>query len=337
MKALGLVSYDDQNFSLETIELPDPGPRELLVRTLFSGVSVGTEFALIRKKISWGPFPLVTGYMSTGIVEGIGSKITDFMVGDSVYLRNNSSAMRLANGGKVSAVSGLHSSHAITSVDGSHGAALLPEDVAPDVASQFVLPSVGYHGVDMAGAKMGETVLVYGSGSIGLGVIAASFLRGCKVIAVDRVPSALNLAREFGAETIINTAENNLSTVMKGFAPEGADLVFECTGIPSLIDEAISLTRPGGKFIWQGNYGESPLNFSFLIPHQKQLQTFFPCDDGYAPCRRAVLSHIAQGVLPWEKTLTHKIPYTKAPAFFAGILNNTIKTNGAIIDWGNPS
>ena len=57
MQAKALICDENQNFSIETVTLKDLKPGEVLVRNVFSGVSIGTEFALIRNKISWGPFP----------------------------------------------------------------------------------------------------------------------------------------------------------------------------------------------------------------------------------------------------------------------------------------
>lgn len=333
MKALGLVCNEDQIFSLERIELPDPGPLELAIRTLYSGISIGTEFALIEKKINWGTFPIITGYMATGIVEAVGCDVINYAPGDHVYYRNNTQHMKLKDGTKLSAVSGVHCSHAITSIDGTHGAALLPNNLSAKVASHFVLPAVGYHGVDMASPKIGDTVLVYGCGSIGLGVIAASFLRGCRVIAVDQVEEKLNLAHAFGAEILVNTMREALDDTLAMITPLGADVVFECTGNPELINAALGLTRSGGKFVWQGNYGSAPINFPFLIPHVKELQMYFPCDDGYSECRRAALQHIAAGILPWEKSISHEVPKDEAPDFFKKLLAGKVKTTGAVICW----
>lgn len=65
MKAIALICSKSMVFSLESVQLPEPAPGEVVVRTAFSGISIGTELALIQNKISWGPYPLCTGYMAT--------------------------------------------------------------------------------------------------------------------------------------------------------------------------------------------------------------------------------------------------------------------------------
>jgi threonine dehydrogenase-like Zn-dependent dehydrogenase len=110
-------------------------------------------------------------------------------------------------------------------------------------------------------------------------------------------------------------------------------VVFECTGIGKLVDTALTLPITGGKFVWQGNYGQAPISFKFLVPHGKRLQTFFPCDDGYLPFRHAVIKHMSQGILPWEQMITHHIKAADAPAMYDRINKGDIDIIGVTINW----
>ena len=82
MKSQALICNEEQEFSLEAFEIPPLAPADLLVRCTYSGVSVGTEFAVFRRKLDYGPFPVCTGYQAVGIVEAVGSDVTRFEVGD---------------------------------------------------------------------------------------------------------------------------------------------------------------------------------------------------------------------------------------------------------------
>jgi 2-desacetyl-2-hydroxyethyl bacteriochlorophyllide A dehydrogenase len=303
------------------------------VRTEFSGISVGTEFALVRNKISWGPYPLVTGYQGVGQVEAVGARVTEFKVGDWVYYRDNR-PIALPDGSAVSAVAGTHCSRALIDLDKTHGVAALPDGVDRAAASLFVMPAVGLFGVDMSAPRMGQSVLVYGCGLIGLGVIAAAVHRGCVAIAVDLDDRRLDLARRFGADVLIDSGREDVRKAMQSVAPEGADVVFESTGIPACIDPAIQLARPYGKFVWQGNYGAAPVAMHFLPPHGKRLTMYFPCDDGLAPCRRAVIRNMRLNALPWAQAITHRVPAAEAAAFFDKINHNAVDgLCGAVVDW----
>jgi 2-desacetyl-2-hydroxyethyl bacteriochlorophyllide A dehydrogenase len=334
MQAKALICDEHQNFSFTEVILPEPASEHLLIQTHYSGVSIGTEFALIRNKLSWGPYPLCTGYMGVGTVEWVGARVTGFKVGDKVYYRNNRVGMNLVDGQAVSPVSGVHCSRAIINPEGTHGAALLPPGVDEAAASMFVLPAVGLYGVDMANPRMGEVVTVYGAGLIGLGVIAACSHRGCVVVAIDLEPSRLAIARKLGADYVIDASKQEVKTELEKIAPGGADVVFEATGIPACLDQAIALCRSYGKFILQGNYGAAPISYHFLPPHTKRLTMFYPCDDGFAPCRQAVLKNMAMGVLPWHHTITHRVKAEYAPELYQAINTGQAKeVLGAVLDW----
>ncbi len=333
MEAKALICDEQQRFSLEDVGLPDAAPERMVVRTLYSGVSIGTEFALVRNEISWGPYPICTGYQGVGVIEQVGDRVEGFVVGDKVYYRDNQ-GMAFPDGRPVSAVAGTHCSHAVIDPGKSHGVAQLPEGVREDAASLFVMPAVGLYGVDMANPRMGETVLVYGVGMIGLGVVAACAHRGCTVVAVDLDGARLELAKILGADHLINGSNQDVPAEVNRLVPGGADAVFESTGIPACIDDAIALCRPQGKFVWEGNYGEAPVSMHFLPPHGKRLTMFFPCDDGLAPCRRAVLKNMALGALLWDRVITHRVEPADAPDLYDGINKGQAKdVIGAVIRW----
>lgn len=333
MRARALICTEQQTFSLEEVALPDPAPENMIVRTRCSGVSIGTEFALVRNKLSWGPYPLCTGYQAVGVVEQVGADVQGFRVGDKVYYRDNRT-LHFPDGRPISAASGTHCSHAVIDPQKTHGVAYLPVGVSEEAASMFVMPAVGLFGVDMANPRMGQVVVVYGAGLIGLGVVAACAHRGCVVVAVDLDDRRLEVAKRLGADHIINGAQQDVEQEVKRITPRGADAVFESTGLPQCLDTAIRLCREYGAFVWQGNYGAAPVSLHFLPPHGRKLTMFFPCDDGLAPCRRAVLKNMAMGALKWEEVITHRVEAEDAPGLFDRINRNQAPdVLGAVIRW----
>ncbi len=333
MQAQALICDAQQNFSLQPVNLPDPAPDQVAIRTLWSGVSIGTEFALIRNKISWGPYPLCTGYMGVGEILEAGADITDLRPGDQVYFRGNAS-IALTDGSPVTPVSGAHCSHIVTKAGGTHGVAPMVAGAPPEAAAMFAMPAVGLNGVDMANPRAGDTVVVHGAGLIGLGVVAACAHRGCRVVAIDINDTQLALAISMGADVAVNSRSTVMSEALRAIAPDGADVVFECTGIPSCIDPAIALCRREGAFVWQGNYGAEAISMHFLPPHALRLRMFFPCDDGGPACRRAVVKNMASGALRWDRCITHRISSSEAPDMFQRINDGTDKSIvGVVIQW----
>ena len=331
MKAQALICTAQQEFSLETFDVPEPASNQILIGTLYSGVSVGTEFAVIRGKLDWGPFPVCTGYQGVGTVEQVGDGVQRFAPGDTVYYRRNELPMTLG-ADTINTCSGTHCSVAL--MDESAEVEKLPSGLDEATASMFVMPSVGYNAVNMAGVQMGDVVAVHGVGLIGLGALVASRLRGAIPIAIDVDERRLALARDMGAEYTINGEREDITKLVTAIRPGGADVVFEATGIPVCLDSAFALCRLHGKFVFLGNYGNAPIAFHFLVPHGKQLTAFFPCNDGLKPSREAVLRNIASGAIPWQKTISHRVSAADAPALYDGINRNAIPDFiGAVIHW----
>lgn len=333
MISQALVCDEKQQFSLAEVVLPDPKPDQIVVRTLWSGVSIGTEFALVRNKISWGPYPICTGYQAVGIVMTKGDDVCRFNVGDKVFYRCNRD-ITLSNGQKVSPTLGAHCQHAVLSEDDPDGIGVLPPGVEEDIASLFVMPAVGMVGVNMAKPENGELVVVHGVGLIGLGVVATCAQRGCRIVAVDVNTSKLKIAEKLGADFLIDAGNQIVSDELKRIDPKMADVVFECTGNPELLDTTISLCRNSGRFVWQGNYGTAPVCMDFQSPHLKQLTMYFPCSDGGLNCRLAALRNMALGALKLEEAITHRVDADYAPILFDRINKNQApEVIGAVIRW----
>ena len=335
MESQALICDNNQRFTMETVQLNRVEPKQIGIRTHYTGVSIGTEFAIIRGKISQGAYPLCTGYMGSGIVESVGTEIDNFKIGDRVYFRGNA-YMQMKDGTHVSCVSGAHCSHIVLNPNTTHGAEHLPDGASMETTSMFVMPAVALYGVDMANPRMGQTVVVHGTGLIGLGVVATCSNRGCTVVAVDLSPKRLEVARKMGADYLICAEGQDVETEVMNIISGGADCVFECTGSPDCIDLSIRLCRRFGSFVWQGHYGSKPIEMDFSSPHGRRLQMFFPCDDGWQPCRRAVIKNIAMGTLQWEQCISHRISWKDSPDMFDEI-NRSANTDivGVVIDWKN--
>ncbi len=334
MKSRALICTDQQQFSLEEFEIPALAPTDLLVRCIYSGVSVGTEFAVFRQKLNYGPFPVCTGYQAVGIVEDIGADVTKFKIGDKVYYRRNFIPMQ-QGGQPLTVCSGTHASHAL--MPETADVELLPAGVDDATGSLFVMPSVGYNAVNMAGVQLGDVVAFHAVGLIGLGALVAARLRGAATIAIDLNSRRLEMARELGATHVIDASalsHREVKAHVEEINPGGADVVFEGSGIPACLDLAFPLARQQGKFVFLGHYGKAPVTFNYLVPHAKQLTAFFPCNDGLAPCRAAVLRNISTGAIPWHKTITHRVDSSESPDLYAKINRDEMPDlMGAAIRW----
>ncbi len=331
MAVQALIATQDRRFALASCREPDLAPDQVRVQTLYSGVSVGTEFMVIQGRLDWGAFPVCTGYQATGLVVEIGSAVTRFTIGDVVYYRRNFIEFEW-EGQAVNSCAGTHASQAVVPQD--QEIELLPEGVSPEVGSMFVMPAVGYNAVNMAGVQMNDLVVMQGLGLIGTGAMLAARLRGAIVVGVELNETRMRLARELGIDHLIDAREDNVLQAVLACQPGGGDVVFEATGIPRNLDSALALCRPFGKFVYLGNLGSAPVTFNFTVPHTKQLTTYFPCNDGLQPCRDAVMRNIASGALPWGKTISHSVNAEDMPELYAAIDEKAVpELTGAVIKW----
>ncbi len=334
MKECALIAWQDQRFSLEEVALPDPAGNQIRIKTSYSGVSIGTEFAYITGKgrIEGKSHPMCTGYQGTGIVEAVGKDIENFKEGDLTYFRGGT-GIKLSDGTSVSSLFGTHASAVVVDPTGVDGAYRMLPGSDMELTSLYVMPAVALKGVDTANPRMGETVVVFGCGLIGLGVVASLVHRGCNVIAVDLVSARLGIARELGADYLIDASTDDVKERVLMVAPRGADVVFECTGSPASIDPAIDLCKQKGSFVWQGYYGVDPLSMVVPTPQYREVTMHFPCGDGHETCRRAVIKNMTLGTLQWEKCITDHVSYTEAPDVYTRIRNKDEDVVGVTINW----
>lgn len=135
------------------------------------------------------------------------------------------------------------------------------------------------HGFDRAPLSWGDNVVVQGTGPVGLAAIAVARVAGAaKIAAIGGPKHRLELARGFGADTVIDiaevkTVEARREAVLAAVGPYGADQVVECVGYPEAVNEGVPLCRDGGQFLVLGQYADAG-NISFN-PHtitRKQLR-----------------------------------------------------------------
>jgi L-iditol 2-dehydrogenase len=123
--------------------------------------------------------------------------------------------------------------------------------------------------LDRVGLGAGETLVVQGAGGLGLYAAAVARERGARVVVIDGVKDRLDLAREFGADEVVDmsahpTPADRVQAVQALTGGVGADLVLEVTGHPAAFAEAVDLARVGGRIASVGNLnGEAEIT---LIP-----------------------------------------------------------------------
>jgi threonine dehydrogenase-like Zn-dependent dehydrogenase len=135
------------------------------------------------------------------------------------------------------------------------------------------------HGLERTPVQFGDTVVIQGTGPVGLAALALARHSGAeKIVAIGAPNHRLELAREFGADEAISIeavpdANERRQRVLEATGGYGADLVVECVGYPSAVPEGLELCRDGGAYLVLGQYADA--GNVFINPHtitRKQLR-----------------------------------------------------------------
>jgi aryl-alcohol dehydrogenase len=268
----------DGPYSIEAVELADPGPGEVLVRIVAVGMC-HTD-VLPRAPGSFSPPPIIGGHEGAGVVEAIGAGVTDIAVGDHVVLsfdscgecsncragasaycdtflvRNllgrrvdGSTAVRDAAGEEVSSRWFGQSSFA------THCLATARNTVVVDPS--LPLEKLGPLGCGVqtgAGAVLlaldvqpGASLVVFGAGAVGLSAVMAGKVAGATtVIAVDLHRHRLDLALELGATHVLEGTDPDLVARIHEITGGGANHAVDATGVPGVILSALASLRMTG-------------------------------------------------------------------------------------------
>lgn len=263
----------NQPMEIEEVQLSKPGPREVLIRTAAAGVC-HSDLHFFNGTYP-GIRPMVLGHESAGIVEQVGSDVHYVKPGDHVITclsvfcghcehcltghmslcqepetrRSADQEPRLAKAGAPLQQFANLGSFAEYMLVHEHALVKIRPDMPLDRAALIgcgVMTGVGAV-IHTAKVEPGSTVAVIGCGGVGLSCINGAAIAGAsRVIAVDMVPSKLDLARKFGATDVVNAKEVNAIEAVKELTGGGVHYSFEAIGLKVTAEQAFGMLRNGG-------------------------------------------------------------------------------------------
>lgn len=315
MKALAVTKLGERA-ELVTMARPAADDNSVVIRTAYSGVSIGTEMWIAEgKRSDYGPPPFVNGYQATGTIVEAGRNAAGlFEVGEQVAV--------FCSGAHAEYVkAGIHHTHKLSGESSLRPCAL------------FVQPSVAANAWNMAGVNTGNTVYVVGQGLVGQCAAMLARLRGAYVIVSDIAAGRLERSRAHCADWVVDSsAETALEAIKRRFSG-GVDIVAESTGFAALLDDAMSACRSKGMFVFLGWYPDNA-SFHFQTPHGKQLSAVFPCFIGDKPVREGVIRLIEQGKLDMPALISHDIGWQESEKLYNRLFTKERNAyNGITIKW----
>lgn len=301
----GVIFDGKRTEVVDDLELRDPGPGEVRVAVSAAGLC-HSDLSVVDGTIPF-PVPVVLGHEGAGVVEAVGAGVTHVGPGDHVALstlancgacaecdRGRPTMCRKAIGmpqrpfsraGQPLHQFAANSSFAERTVVKAVQAVRIPEDIPLTSAALIgcgVLTGVGAV-LNRAQVDRGDTVLVIGTGGIGLNVIQGARIAGAlRIVAVDSNPAKEAVARQFGATDFLTSTEG-----VKDILPTGAQHAFECVGRVELIRQAIDLLDRHGQAVLLG-VPPATAEASFLVSSMYLDKSILGCRYGSSRPQRDI-------------------------------------------------
>ncbi|MFF3654020.1 Zn-dependent alcohol dehydrogenase [Streptomyces olivochromogenes] len=324
----GVVFDGKRTQVVDDLEIRDPGPGEVQVAISAAGLC-HSDLSVVDGTIPF-PVPVVLGHEGAGVVEAVGAGVGHVRPGDHVALstlancgtcaecdRGRPTMCRKAIGmprqpftrdGRPLYQFASNSAFAERTVVKAVQVVRIPKDIPLPSAALIgcgVLTGVGAV-LNRARVDRGDTVLVIGTGGIGLNVLQGARIAGAlKIVAVDANPAKEAVARRFGATHFLTSTE-----AVKDILPTGADHAFECVGRVELIRQAIDLLDRHGQAVLLG-VPPATAEASFLVSSMYLDKSILGCRYGSSRPQRDIALYAdlyREGRLLLDELVTRTYP-----------------------------
>ena len=281
---------------IEACERPAPGPDEVVIKIARVGVC-GSDIHGFRFGPYIPPRPgqgVGLGHEPSGVVAEVGRGVADLKAGDRVCIEPGRPCYtcEFCLSGHYNTCPDVDFMATAPSYRGAlteylvHPANLvfrLPDELSLDEGALVEPASVATHAVEMAGPLLGRTVVVLGSGAVGLMVSMVARMAGARcVVAVDLQQRRLDKALRLGADAAINAREADVAGRIRQIVGRyGADVVFETAGAVATVELGLAVVKRRGRILVVGTVpGEAPVSF-LKINREVTIQTVFRYCNSY--------------------------------------------------------
>jgi len=328
-KMKAAIFVEKNRIVLDEKPVPDVGPLDALIRITTTTIC-GTDVHILK-----GEYPvakgLTIGHEPVGIIEKLGSAVEGFAEGQRVIAgaitpSGYSNACLCGCGSQ----DGPRMKHGFkpmggwrfgNTIDGAQAEYLVVPDAmtnlapVPDLLSDeqvLMCPdimSTGFAGAESGKVKIGDTVAVFAQGPIGLCATAGAKLMGAtRIIAVDRVPARLEVARAMGADEVVDFSKvDPVDEILRLTDGRGVDVAIEALGRQETFEAALRVLRPGGTLSSLGVYSSDlriPLDaFSAGLGDNAIVTSL--CPGGKERMRR-IMDVVASGRVDARALVTHR-------------------------------
>lgn len=320
------VFHGPDDIRVEEVPVPRAGPGEAVIRITLTTIC-GTDLHILRGEYKVRP-GLVIGHEPVGVIEELGAGVSGYKVGERVLVgaitpcgqcRACLSAdwAQCGHGEGVEALGGWRFGNTINGAQAEYllvpnaqaNLAKIPDDLTDEqVVLLADIASTGFSGAESAKIKIGDSVVVFAQGPIGLCATAGAKLMGASfIIGVESDPARMKMARHLGADVVLDPQQCDVIAEVKRLTSGGADVAIEALGLQVTFENALRSLRPGGTLSSLGVYsGKLALPYDAFaagIGDYKIVTTL--CPGGKERMRR-LMAMVRSGRFDPRPLITHR-------------------------------
>lgn len=316
------------NFHIEEVEKPHAGVGEALIRVTLTTIC-GTDLHIVRGEYPVKP-GLVIGHEPVGVIEELGPGVTGYRIGDRVLVGAitpcgqcraclSGQLSQCGHGGGYEAIGGWRFGNTINGAQADYllvpnaqaNLARIPDGLTDEqVVLLSDIASTGFSGAESGGVRIGDSVVIFAQGPIGLCATAGARLMGASlIISVDEDENRLAMSRRMGADVALNYREVDVVAEVQRLTGGGADVTIEALGTQPTFENALRSLRPGGTLSSLGVYSgklQVPYDaFAAGLGDHRIVTTL--CPGGKERMRR-LMAVVQSGRVDLTPLLTHTVP-----------------------------
>jgi threonine dehydrogenase-like Zn-dependent dehydrogenase len=272
-KMKALVFHGTNDIRVDEVPRPRAGVGEAVIRITLTTIC-GTDLHIVRGEYPVKP-GLIIGHEPVGVIEELGPGVTGFKAGDRVLVGAitpcgqcraclSGQLSQCGHGEGYEAVGGWRFGNTINGAQAEYllvpsaqaNLAKIPDDLTDEqVVLLADIASTGFSGAESGGVRIGDAVVVFAQGPIGLCATAGAKLMGASlIIGVDSDGPRLAMSRRLGADVTLNHLETDVVAEVKRLTGGGADVAIEALGVQQTFENALRCLRPGGVLSSLGVY-----------------------------------------------------------------------------------
>jgi len=306
------IVHGPGDLRLDEAEKPEAGAGDVIVKVSAAGIC-GTDLHM-RHMGPRFPKPMPLGHEFAGEIVEAGPNVTKFKIGDRVAYNSYNSPADIGRGGESGGFSNYVVLRDVDTIPQS--LVRVPENVSLEHAALVEPISVATHAVNRADPKPGESVTIFGSGPIGLGVVMALRWRGIEdIIVFEPSPLRRDRAAGLGARAVFDPFERPPGEVLSELRGTGSlfgqtypktDVYIETSGAPNILSDIATFCNKGSRIITLAMQRQ-PVTFDGTRLMSKEISIIG--SSGYPTEFPQVMDKLAHSEVDPEVMITHRFPF----------------------------